>query len=88
MLARRTVLAVLSLVCLTACRYQLSAISAATVRLPPMPPRLLSGSLTCAQHANVASGGGEFGDGLCALRHRMLGQLAWQDEAHSGLNLA
>lgn len=33
-------------------------------------------------------GGGELSHGLGALRHGMLGQLAGQDEAHSGLDLA
>ncbi len=33
-------------------------------------------------------GGGELGYSLGALRHSVLGQLAGQDEAHSGLNLA
>ncbi len=33
-------------------------------------------------------GGGELGHSLGALRHGVLGQLAGQDEAHSGLDLA
>jgi len=31
---------------------------------------------------------GELGDGLGALRHSVLGQFSWEDEADSSLNLA
>lgn len=32
-------------------------------------------------------GRSELGDGLCALRHGMLGQLSWQNETDGSLNL-
>ena len=32
--------------------------------------------------------GSELGHSLCPLRHSMLGQLSWKDEADSGLNLS
>ena len=39
-------------------------------------------------HAAVRSAGGELGHRLGALRHRVFGQLAGEDEAHRGLDLA
>ena len=42
----------------------------------------------CAAEARAAYGGGGLGHSLAAFRHRVLGQLAGQDEAQSGLYLA